>query len=117
MITVTLRPDHGDPIEVTAGTRDVYMWEKTTKGKTFSQFQESPSIADFYEITWHAVRRQGLFTGSFNEFVAAYELEAEGEDEGQPGPFPQAPSDVQPSGSRSKPASRQVSGSTKAQKR
>lgn len=115
MITFTLVPDHGDPLEVTAGTRDVYVWEKTSKGKTFAAAMGSPAIVDLYEIAWHAARRQGLFTGGLENFVATYELETEGEQES--GPFDPAASDTPPSGLPSKPASRRASGSTKAQKR
>lgn len=118
MITVTLRPDHGEPFEVTAGTRDIYTWEKTSKGKTFSQLQEDPSVVDMYEIAWHAARRQGLFTGPLADFVATYELEQEDSDgDEKPVPFDPAPSDGPPSGSPSTPASRRSTGSTRERKR
>lgn len=120
MLTVKLIPDHGEPVEIEAGTRDVYVWEKTNHGKTFAEFTRDVAVVDLYEIAWHAARRQGVFTGNLKDFVETYEIETEVEekededDDDKAGPFGLVPSEETSSPSRSSPASRRRSGQKKA---
>ncbi len=115
--TFKVTPDGGEPFKVEAGTRDCYVWEKTNKGKTFAGLMESISMVDLYQIAHIAALRQGLYRSTLQEFVATCDIETmEDEEQQDPGPFSQAPSDETSSPSPSSPASRPRSGSKKATK-
>jgi hypothetical protein len=119
MLTITVQPDDGDEFEVPVGTRDVYHWEKVSRGKTFKGLMENMPMVDLYELAHLAARRQGMFTGTLADFVATCEIatvgeEQEDEDDDKAGPFPQARSDATSSPSPSSPASRRRSGQKKA---
>lgn len=88
MITFTVAPESGDPYEVTATSRDVYVWEKTSKGRSMSQLRADVRIEDLYRLAHLASKRLQLFTGSLEEFTESCDLEfEEDQDEGptQPG--------------------------------
>jgi len=118
MITMTVQPDDGDPFEVKAGTRDIYVWEKTNRGKTFAELMKNMAIVDLYEIAHIAARRQGLYQGTLRDLVETCEIETEldeeDEDDGKAGPFDQDRSAETSSPSPSSPASRRRSGPKKA---
>ena len=76
MITFRVAPDAGDAYEVTAGARDVLVWERTTKGAVFSELAESQSMVDMYKLAHIASRRQGLFPGTLQQFEETCDLEA-----------------------------------------
>ena len=120
IITITVQPDDGEPFEVKAGTRDVYLWEKSNRGKTFAQLMADTAIGDIYQIAHIAARRQGLFHGDLLEFTQTCELEVDFESEKgegseqELGPFGPDPSDVTSSPSPSSPASPRRSGPKKA---
>lgn len=84
MFTFTVTPDGGEKFEVTAGTRDVLRWEKTTKGASLAQLKEGVTLGALYRIAHIAAVRQQLFTGSLAEFEESCELEFEEEDEPDP---------------------------------
>ena len=84
MITFKVTPDAGEPYEVTATSRDAYVWEKTGRGKTVKTALESGSIVDLTEIAYYACRRQGHFTGSLKEFAETHDIDAAEEDEPDP---------------------------------
>lgn len=79
MITFKLKPDSGDEFEVEATTRDVLMWEKTTKGASFGQFADEASLklADLYKVAWLASKRQSLITADMplKEFEDSHDLD------------------------------------------
>lgn len=68
MLDFRVTPDGGEPYAVKADSRDVLVWEKTGKGKAFSKLMEDLSMVDLYRMAHIASRRQGLFTGSLDEF-------------------------------------------------
>lgn len=84
MFTFTVKPDGGKPFEVTAGTRDVLRWEKTTRGASLAQLKEGVTVGALYRIAHIAAVRQQLFTGTLAEFEDNCELEFEEEEEPDP---------------------------------
>lgn len=88
----TLRPDDGEPVEVVATTRDIVVWEKTGKGRSFSNLARDAHMADLYELAWQAAKRQGLVDCNLGEFERTTDLDleaADGADE-EPDPTPPA---------------------------
>jgi hypothetical protein len=79
-IPFRVTPDGGEPYEVTAGTRDVLVWEKTTPGAVASGLAEQQSLVDMYKIAWIASRRHGLFDGTLQQFEQNCDLD-DGKDE------------------------------------
>lgn len=79
MLDFRVTPDGGEPYTVKAGSRDVLTWEKTGKGKSFSKLMEDLPMSDLYRMAHIASRRQGLFTGSLEEFENTCELGFEAE--------------------------------------
>jgi hypothetical protein len=89
MIAFKVTPDAGEPYEVTATSRDVYVWEKANRGKTFKAVAESGSIVDLTEIAYHAARRQGHYSGTLVAFAQEHDIE--GTEDEEPDPTPPAP--------------------------
>ena len=78
-------PDNGESYEVTAGSRDVLVWEKTSKGKNLLTFRDSLAMNDLYRLAHIASRRTGQFHGDFKEFEETVELDlVDEEDEPDP---------------------------------
>src|SRR5690606_19493834 len=119
MMTFEIIPDDGDPYRLEAGSRDVLMWEKAGKGRSFGQFGsgESMRMEHLYGLAYYAARRQGLFTGSLAEWEQSVELrpvkDDEDDEEGTVDPTRPAPGDGSLSHSPSPPASRPRSGPRK----
>jgi hypothetical protein len=91
MIDFTIRPDDGEPYELKAGTRDVYVWEKADpKNRSVSKLLGDVSVMAMYQLAHVAAYRQQMFNGTLDEFVGSNELDfttAEAAD-----PTPPAPS-------------------------
>ena len=64
-----------EQVKVTATSRDVLMWEKTTKGASFAKLESNLQIADLYALAWRAATRKGLFTGDLPTFQTTVDLE------------------------------------------
>ncbi|OLT46489.1 hypothetical protein BJF85_16735 [Saccharomonospora sp. CUA-673] len=75
--------DGGDEYRVTADSRDIYVWEKTGKGRSLATLRDNPTMAANYEIAYQAARRQRLFVGTMAEFAELNVLDftEDGEDE------------------------------------
>lgn len=117
MITLTIRPDGGEPYKITATARDVLAWEKTTGSKkSFVDLVNEPTMVDLYRVAHLACWRQGLFTGTQQEFEASCEVTgvAEEVEDEAPDPTQSAASADDSSSSPSTPASRRPSGRKKA---
>lgn len=84
MITFKVTPDAGEPYEITATSRDVYVWEKANRGKTFKAAAESGSIVDLTEICYQAARRQGRYTGTLVAFAQEHDIEGVEDEEVDP---------------------------------
>jgi hypothetical protein len=85
MIRLKIMPDSAEPFEVTATTRDIVKWEKTTKGATFAAFQAEQKITDLYKIAFYAALRHGLYTGTLADFEDGVDLDIL-DDEDEPDP-------------------------------
>jgi hypothetical protein len=75
MFRFKVRPDDGEEFEVTATTRDIAKWERTTKGASFAGLQNDMKVTDLYRVAYHAVNRQGLYDGTMKEFEDACDLD------------------------------------------
>lgn len=84
-IKFKVTPVDGEPFEVGAESRDIYVWEKTGQGRSFGTAMQSGSVVALTEIAYYASRRQGHFTGTLTEFASSHDIEnAEGEEEPDP---------------------------------
>lgn len=85
MFHLLITPDDGsDRFEVTAGMRDLVIWERTHKGRSLSQVGDGALTAGMlYEIGFSACTRQQLIPRgtSAPEFFEAYEIDVESEAE------------------------------------
>lgn len=93
MIKFALKPEAGgDLVELTADSRDIYMWERSYKGKSFGALKSKLMMEDLYQLAYVTWRRQrGETVGTLGDFVDAYLLEFKqtglgenGEDEPDP---------------------------------
>lgn len=90
MIQFNVTPDGGETYQLKATSRDIYIWEKTHRGKVFGAIAEAPPMVDLYEIAHQAARSQGLFSGTLDEFVNSHLIEGT-QGEGEPDPTRPAP--------------------------
>lgn len=116
MITLRVTPDDGEAYTVTATSRDVLTWEKTTKGnKSFVDLVSSPSLVDLYTVAWLASWRQKLTTAkNYQEFESSCEVSGELDEDPEPDPTQPDPSTDPLSPSPSEPVSPRPSGRKKA---
>lgn len=84
MIEFSVNPENGDAYEVTATSRDVLLWEKTTKGRSVKTLMDDVSLVDMYKIAYLASQRQGLFHGTIKEFEDSVDLDFEETDQPDP---------------------------------
>ena len=113
MIEFSIEPDGGDRYTVTADSRDVYVWEKTSRDKvSFQQLMETLQMTEMYRLAHIASRRQGMFSGTLDEFAAGCILHFDPEVE-EADPTPPAPTAGSSSGSQSSQASPPRSGRKK----
>lgn len=86
MIDFKIKPDGGEEFDVKAGTRDILLWERTSRGKSFSKLMNDLNMGDLYSLAHMACKRQQLYTGSLAEFEEGCELvfEVEEPDPTQP---------------------------------
>lgn len=68
MYTFQITPDDGEQYEVVARMRDVLAWEKGNPGRAAQELSERVQLKDLYWIAHHAAKRQGLFTGTRQDF-------------------------------------------------
>jgi hypothetical protein len=79
MLDVTLTPDDGDTISLHVDSRDVYRWEKCSRGKKSMVDLQQPSMTDMYELAHIACKRKAIFDGTLEEFIDAYAIDIDGE--------------------------------------
>lgn len=81
MFELRITPDDGDTLDVSAGMRDVRMWEKTHKNRGLGQLSDGAAISAtvLYELAFTAAKRSGLLPAGLTEdaFADQYELEVE----------------------------------------
>lgn len=72
MIAYALVGQDGEKLEFTATARDVFMWEKAYKGKSFGQLKDNLHMWDLYAIAHLACKRLGHTDLALDPFVDAY---------------------------------------------
>lgn len=87
MITLKVIPDDGDEYSLKANARDVLVWEKANRGRSFTQLINDPFLHDLYKIAHISSRRQQLFTGTLEEFEKTCEVRFDREEQ-EPEPDP-----------------------------
>lgn len=75
MINFKIVPDDGDSWEVTATSRDVLVFERVTKGRTFNALADDLHMADIFRLAYLASKRQGMYNGTEKEFEQTHEVE------------------------------------------
>lgn len=83
MFNLRITPDGGETVDVSAGMRDVVMWEKTHRGRSLAELGAGGLTAGMvYELTYAACRRQQLIPRELTEaqFNESYEIEVEDDD-------------------------------------
>lgn len=78
MMEFTVLPDNEDPYKVTATSRDVYVWEKVTKN-SLGTLGSNVTMTAMFQLAHIAAKRQHLFTGSLDDFVASNDIDFEAE--------------------------------------
>jgi hypothetical protein len=87
LITLKVTPDGGDEYTVTATSRDVFVWEKANRNRTFGALMQDMAMVDLYKLAHIASRREGLYTGSLSEFTEQCEIaQGDEEDDAEPDP-------------------------------
>lgn len=88
MIRFKVVPDGAEPYEVTATTRDIAKWEKTSKGASFASLEADQKITDLYKIAYWASLRQGFWHGTLTEFETDTDLDllSDDDEDGEPDP-------------------------------
>ena len=84
MIEFKVKLESGEDFEVAATSRDLLMWEKTTKGASLKTLMDDPKMIDMYKLAHFASRRAGFFAGTLAEFEDGAVLEFEVPDEPDP---------------------------------
>ncbi|ALE74935.1 hypothetical protein AD006_01180 [Pseudonocardia sp. EC080610-09] len=84
MFNFKVTPDGQGSYVVSAGTRDILIWEKTAKNRSVSNLMEAFTMQDAYSLAHAASKRQGLFTGSLSDFESQCDMEIVAEDEPDP---------------------------------
>lgn len=87
MIEFTVAPDDAEKYKVTAESRDIVVWERTGKGKSFASLMDDLRMTEMYRVAHIASRRQGLYDGTLPEFEAGVNLEFDVDMDG-PDPTP-----------------------------
>lgn len=94
MLRFKVMPDGGEFYIIDATTRDIWKWEKTTKGASFGDLKDNMRMVDLYRIAYWAAVRQGRYGGTLAEFEESSDLdilkgpdqEADDVDPTRPGP-------------------------------
>jgi len=81
MFKFTITDDTGVAHDVTATSRDVVMWERTTRGASLGQLKDAMRYTDLYKIAYFAAKRTGLFDGNETSFVEQFDLEVVAEED------------------------------------
>lgn len=87
MIKFKVKPDSGKAYDVTATTRDIMNWEKTTRGASFAKLQLEQKMTDLYRIAFIASSRQGLYSGNAAEFEEECDLDVVDDEDESSDPF------------------------------
>lgn len=71
MFVFDVKPDGGSTYRLVADSRDVGVWERTTKGNpSLAKLEQNAAMSDLEVIAYHAAKRQGAYEGSLTEWRA-----------------------------------------------
>jgi hypothetical protein len=91
MFKFKVMPDGGDTFEVEAGMRDLRMWEKTHRGRTFGMLTDrnNMSATALFEVAFVAAKRLGKLPAGVTEdqFALEYEIDlltSDDDEDGEP---------------------------------
>lgn len=84
MITFHLKPEHGETFDLEGTSRDVLLWERTTKGAQLAKIETDLKMSDLYKIAYFAMKRTRGFDGTQTEFEETYDLDFDMEEEPDP---------------------------------
>lgn len=83
MFTFKLTDESGEETEVKADSRDVLVWEKTSRSnERYMDLLTEMSLAKFYRLAWIAAKRQGAIDvkEKIGDFETGYVLELDHEE-------------------------------------
>lgn len=81
MFEFTIKPDGADEYQLTADSRDISMWERTTHKASVGQLVEDMKMSELEKIACFAARRAGRFDGEMDRFRAECAIEFHEDDE------------------------------------
>jgi hypothetical protein len=81
VIDLKISPDGEKPFVVTAEPRDILVWERTGRDRSFDQLMSAMRMTDLYEIAYITARRLGLTTMDKPTFETACNVEPHAETE------------------------------------
>lgn len=95
MFDFTIKKDDGDEFKVTADSRDIYTWERTNKGKSFSKLMDDLNMVDIYSLAFITCKRTGSYDGNLDQFSkeCVIDFETTSEDDEEEDPTQEAASD------------------------
>jgi hypothetical protein len=69
MFELRIQPDGAEPFDVSAGMRDVRLWEKTHRGRSMGQLQSADGVSAtvLFEVAYTACKRQGAIPAGLTE--------------------------------------------------
>ena len=85
MFNMRITPDStGEPFDLSAGMRDIVVWEKTHRGRSLAQIGDGNLTGGMvYELAYSACRRQGKVPDGLTEaeFLADFDIDVEDDEE------------------------------------
>ena len=115
MFTFTLTDEAGEETTVKADSRDVLVWEKTSRSnETYVGLLTDLAMTKLYRLAHIAAKRQGVYDGKLADFETAYVLDI---DQEETNPTQGEASSDESSNSPSPQASPRASGRKKARAR
>lgn len=79
--TITIRPDDGDPLELSIEARDALIWERTGKGNpSILDYLRNPSMTELYRLAHIAMKRQHQYAEDLKTFQQNHDVQIHTED-------------------------------------
>lgn len=75
MIDFRIKPDNGEPFDVTADSRDVAAWERGGKSRSLQQLGDETRMTDLYQVAHLAATRTQQFNGPIGQFESTCVLD------------------------------------------
>jgi hypothetical protein len=89
VISLKVTPDDGEPYVVVAHARDVLVWERSGRDRSFGTLMEDLKFSNLYDLAFIAATRQGLNTlPDRKAFEAMCDVEPHAEEDAGEAPDP-----------------------------